>query len=486
MSVVVVGSGLAGLTAAQALGDRCVLLTPGALTEGAASMLAQGGFAAALGADDSPALHAEDTWRAGDRAGDRATIERITQAAPGAVADLLAHGVPFDRDAAGALDLHLEAGHQRRRIAHCGDASGAAITGALAEAVRAAGAVVHEHARVTDLVVDAGRVVGVRLGDAADPGDAVIDADAVVLATGGHGALFGHATSPAHAVGAGIALAARAGARTDDLHLVQFHPTALAARPATGEPLSLLTEALRGAGAMLLADGERFVDELRPRDQVAARVWDQVRAGREVWLDARGVAGVRERFARVTRLCAAVGLDPATDLLPVRPAAHYTMGGITVDARCRTGLPGLWAIGETARTGLHGANRLASNSLLEAHVTGRAAASDALGWVRDRARDWGARVAPADPATVVPRRPGTPLARATVRHAMDTGCGVLRDAAGLRATCAALVGAIGCDDAAYVAWLVARSALRHPTSRGAHRRVDSPECSQPILQEVPA
>lgn len=472
MTVIVVGSGLAGLAAALAMApQRCILLTPGRLGAGSASMLAQGGFSAATGTDDSPALHAEDTWLAGDRAGEREVIDRICAEAPAALQRLIALGVPFDRNG-GALDLHLEGGHRRHRIAHVGDSSGAAITQALVTTTDQSTHVeVHEHTRVIDLLVESGHIAGVRVRTEHEVHD--IAASAVILATGGYGALFAHATSPSDATGSGIALAARAGARTDDLHFVQFHPTALDWEHVDSRPMALLTEALRGAGATLLSDGQRFVDELRPRDQVAAAVWQQIVAGHRVHLDARHVAGVTEHFPGVTALCRDAGLDPADDLVPTRPAAHYSMGGITVDARGRSSLPGLWAVGECSRTGLHGANRLASNSLLEAFVTGRAAGTDAASWrwQKDASPHW-ADVAAADPETVVSRAPGRAIDFDAVRATLDRGCGVLRRGPELARTMADLAPSITCDDAAYLAWLVARSALADPRSRGAHRRID--------------
>lgn len=467
---VVVGSGLAGLTTALALAPReCVLVTTGGLTTLAASTWAQGGVAAALGDDDSPALHAQDTLRAGAWAGDPRTVERITAAAPDVVSSLAALGVAFDRTEAGDLDLALEGGHSRHRVAHVGDASGAAVTSAVADAVRRAAHVeLREHTRALRPVTDAaGAVRGLLVLDHSGR-EEVIHTDSVVLATGGLGGLFDHTTNPVTALGDGVALAARAGARTDDLHLVQFHPTALD----TGRrPLPLLTEALRGAGAHLLADGARFVDELQPRDVVAAAVWEQLRLGREVVLDARAVPDVRRRFPRVAALVTDAGLRLDQDLLPARPAVHYAMGGVTTDSRSRTSVPGLWAVGETARTGLHGANRLASNSLLEAVVTGRAAATD----VRAGAAQshWCSTTPAADPSTVVPSTDGPAADLELVRHTLAEACGVLREAGALREAVAALE-PLRDDDHGYVAWLIARSALAHPESIGAHRRTDVP------------
>lgn len=471
--LVVIGSGLAGLTCALSATTDCLLITAGSLTEAAASMWAQGGIAAAIGLDDSVELHAEDTWRAGAYAGDRDAIRAITAAAPSVVAHLEDLAVPFDRQTDGTLDLALEGGHSRHRIAHAGDRSGAAITTAVAAAVReAAHVTVLEHHRATELLVgDHGRISGVRLRDG-DGHDLEIACERVVLATGGMGGLWPHTTNPRTALGQGVALAARVGAQTQDLHLVQFHPTGL---DVPRDPMPLLTEALRGAGARLLSDGRRFTDELQPRDVVAAAVWEQLTLGRLVHLDARHVPDVAQRFPAVQQLVGESGLDLTRDLLPVRPALHYSMGGVTVDAECRTSVPGLWAVGEVARTGLHGANRLASNSLLEAVVTGQAAAASA------------GRTADNWPTATVPKTSDTGRRHDVARNAAPSheaalgldqiraligdSCGVLRNGRDLRSCVDALEPHIG-DDAAYVAWLVARSALAHPHSIGAHRRTD--------------
>ncbi|GAB3496465.1 L-aspartate oxidase [Flexivirga lutea] len=463
--IVVVGSGLAGLTCAWAATEPVVLITAASLTSGAASMWAQGGVAAALAADDSTRDHADDTWRAGAFAGDRAVIDRITAAAPGVVRLLADLEVPFDRAPDGSLDLALEGGHSRPRVAHAGDHSGAAITACMASAVLHSPTIEirENHSAIEVLVRPNGSVRGVVVRRA-DGTEELIETERVVLATGGLGGLWPHTTNPTTALGQGVALAARIGARTDDLHLVQFHPTGL---DVPRDPMPLLTEALRGAGATLLADGIRFVDELMPRDVVAAAVWEQLSAGRTVRLDVRGIPEVARRFPAVAELTAASGLDLAADLLPVRPALHYSMGGVTVDDHSRTSVPGLWAIGEVSRTGLHGANRLASNSLLEAVVSGRAAAEDACAGPGTR----DCRIEPADPATVLPRTNRATLAMQDVRRVLGDACGVLRDGAGLHRAVRLLAPHTG-DDVSYVAWLVARSALAHPHSVGAHRRTD--------------
>lgn len=470
--VVVIGSGIAGLAAARAVSPQPVLLiTAAGLTQQTASTWAQGGIAAALGPDDSTQSHARDTRLAGAGVGDDATITRITAAGPEVVSDLGAIGVAFDRLADGSLDLALEGGHHLPRVAHVGDASGAAITAALAAQVRALpGVEIREGAQVTGLITGIrGEISGVEIVDPS--GVKVIETDRVILATGGLGALFAHTTNPLTATGQGIALAARIGARTDDLHLVQFHPTAL---DVGVDPMPLLTEALRGAGAVLLADGHRFTDELQPRDVVSAAVWEQLRAGRRVVLDARAVPDVAARFPRVTQLVAQTGLSLAAAQLPVRPAVHYSMGGVSVDARSRSTVPGLWAVGEVARTGLHGGNRLASNSLLEAVVTGREAGRDAQGADPKALARWDVEVAPADPLTIKSRYlPGTrdPEILAGVRAVLGHSCGVLRDGNTLYDAVETLADLTE-DDHGYVGWLIARSAFLHAESVGAHRRSD--------------
>lgn len=466
--VVIVGSGLAGLTTAWALAPApCVLITSGSLTGGAASMWAQGGVAAALGADDRPALHAQDTFVAGARYGDRQVIDRITSAAPEVVRELARLRVPFDRTPSGDFDLALEGGHGRNRVAHAGDHSGATITTVMARLVADLPSVsVREFSTAVALTTDGGRIRGIDVRDERSGDVEHLRTDRVVLATGGLGGLWAHTTNPVTATGRGVALAARIGARTDDLHLVQFHPTAL---DVGADPMPLLTEALRGAGAVLLADDHRFVDELQPRDIVAAAVWEQLTAGRRVVLDARGIDRVRERFPSVTGLAAQHGLDISTDRLPVRPALHFSMGGITTDAEARTSVPGLWAVGECSRTGLHGANRLASNSLLEAVVTGRAAAASAAGF-----DDTWPVYPGAEPDCVVAAIDSLedPVVLDLVRASLDTHCGVLRDGEGLQLAVDELAPHTSTSDAAYVAWLIARSALAHPVSVGAHRRTD--------------
>jgi L-aspartate oxidase len=305
----------------------------------------------------------------------------VTTEAAACIDDLIRDGVQFDRDDQGSLALGLEAAHSRRRIVHAGgDATGLKVVNALIDAARATPSIeILDDVYVTELVLEEGAVRGVRGLRGGAP--LYMPARAVVLATGGAGGLYANTTNPLGSIGSGFVLAARAGAVLRDVEFVQFHPTAMAVGR---DPMPLATEALRGEGAMLVnSNGERFMadvpgQELAARDIVARSIWREIEAGREVYLDARAKVGARfpARFPAVYALCQSVGIDPIKQLIPVRPAAHYHMGGIAVDERGRSSVPGLWACGEVAATGLHGANRLASNSLLEAAAFARWIASD--------------------------------------------------------------------------------------------------------------
>ncbi|WP_129645496.1 L-aspartate oxidase [Peristeroidobacter agariperforans] len=380
--VLIVGAGGAGLiTALNASSRRVCVLAPAAFeTTDTSSDIAQGGIAAAVGADDSPTLHLRDTLRAGAHHNRSAAAWRVCREAPDAINYLAALGVGFTR-AADEWSLHTEAAHSRPRVLHVdGDATGAAIMQVLRRQVAAAAHVERlSHARAVALLRDTSGVCGV----AAMTGNGqllTIRARDVVIATGGIGGLYSRSTNPLAACGDGPAMALSAGARCEDLEFVQFHPTALDVDAA---PLPLMTEALRGAGARLVNDaGVQFMrevhplGELAPRDVVARAIYAVQAAGGRVWLDATRLTGTRvaEAFPSAYKICRAYGIDADRDLIPVTPAAHYHMGGIAVNLDGRASLPRLWAVGEAACTGLHGANRLASNSLLEAVVFGRRAA----------------------------------------------------------------------------------------------------------------
>lgn len=380
--VLVIGAGIAGLCTALAAAPRPVLLLArGSAGNDGATPLAQGGIAAALGAGDTPAQHAHDTVIAGAGCNDREAVAVLTTQAADAIAWLQQQGVAFDRDG-DQLSLHLEGGHRHARIAHAGgDRSGQHIAHALAEAAkRAAHVQLQSGFDVDALLLREGRMVGVRARDGNGQPQQIMAA-AVVLATGGIGALFACTSNPPSADGAGLALGLRAGATGRDLEFIQFHPTALAPAPGAevAGPLPLVSEAVRGAGARL-CDGNgqpvmTGVDprgDLAPRDIVARRVWQARHAGASTWLDARSI-GERwpERFPTVFAACQAQGIDPRREPIPVLPAAHFHMGGLATDLLGRTRVPGLYAVGEVACNGVHGGNRLASNSLLEGVVFGR-------------------------------------------------------------------------------------------------------------------
>jgi L-aspartate oxidase len=486
----VIGAGIAGLIAALKLSPaRVTVLCKTRLGKGAATDWAQGGIAAAIGKDDSPRLHAIDTQRAGAGISDRNIVEILTRDAPARVDELLELGAAFDRTAAGELALGREAAHQRRRIVKAGgDATGHEILKTLIDAVRALASIeIVEEVTARDLIVEGGCVRGVTAVENATAANVEIRADAVVLATGGAGRLYRYTTNPVEATGDGIAMAARAGALLADMEFVQFHPTALAIGR---DPMPLVTEAVRGEGALLVNDlGERFMvsvhpdAELAPRDVVARAIFEQQQRGRTVGLDAREAIGARfpEAFPTVFGFCIAAGIDPRAQNIPVAPAAHYLMGGIAVDEWGRTSLPNLWACGETSATGVHGANRLASNSLLEALVYGSRVASDIAGTHRPSKRL--ARHVQSVPKAQAERRaPRTTAAQALsdVRNVMYANVGLVRDEPGLRAALARLddLNAEFGDDAGelrnllVVGRMIAEAALARRESRGSHYRSD--------------
>lgn len=458
--VVVVGSGVAGLTAAlrcAAAGRRTVVVTKARLDDGS-TRWAQGGIAAALGEGDTPEQHLADTLVAGAGLCDETAVRALVTEGPDAVHRLISTGARFDT-APGSDEIALtrEGGHHRRRIAHAGgDATGAEISRALVEAVRAAGLRTIENALVLDLLTDAdGHTSGVTLhvmGEGQHDGVGAVHAPAVVLATGGMGQVYSATTNPAVSTGDGVALALRAGAEVSDLEFVQFHPTVLYLGPEAEGQQPLISEAVRGEGAHLVdADGTRFMvgrhelAELAPRDIVAKEIMRQAheQGVEHMYLDGRhfGAQMWETRFPTILAACRSHGIDPVTAPIPVAPAAHYASGGVRTDLRGRTTVPGLYACGEVACTGVHGANRLASNSLLEGLVFAEPIASDiASETAVSGAADHPASPAPAStppvPRTTLPLL--APEARITVQRIMTAGAGVLRSAESLARAAAEL------------------------------------------------
>jgi L-aspartate oxidase len=473
--VLIVGAGLAGLSAALAAAPRKVLLlTDAALSHGCSSAWAQGGMAAALSEDDTAQAHAADTVAAGAGLVDPDMALLLTEEGPAAVRALAALGAPFDRTAGGEFAQSLEAAHSRPRVTRVkGDQAGAAIMQAVVVAVLAAPNVeVRTGHRLRGLLQDAvGRVRGV----VAEHDGALVEitAAATILATGGIGGLYTVTTTPAELKGEGLGLAALAGAVIADPEFVQFHPTAI---DIGRDPAPLATEALRGEGAVLVdAAGRRFMAgyhpdaELAPRDVVARAIHAEREAGRGAFLDARAAVGAHfpDEFPAVFAACMAGGVDPRTEAIPVAPACHYHMGGIATDAEGRSSLPGLFAAGECASTGVHGANRLASNSLLEAAVFGaRAGRSAALE----------AEPAPARLVRLVtPDLPQADLQ--ALRQAMSRDAGVVRSADGLMRLLEEIDGLEalhGRTASLAAARLVAACALARAESRGGHFRADAP------------
>ena len=453
--VVVVGSGVAGLTAAlrvRADGNRVMVVTKAMLDDGS-TRWAQGGIAAALGEGDTPEQHLDDTLVAGAGLCDEEAVRVLVTEGPDAVRRLIATGAAFDTTAEGEILLTREGGHHRRRIAHAGgDATGAEVSRALVAAVRSdPGIEVVEHALVLDLLTDeGGRAAGITLhvmGEGRRDGVGAIAARAVVLATGGMGQVFSATTNPAVSTGDGVALALRAGAEVADLEFVQFHPTVLWLGPDAQGQQPLISEAVRGEGAHLVdADGVRFMvgqhelAELAPRDIVAKGIMRRMRrtGAEHMYLDGRhfGAQMWERRFPTILASCRAHGIDPVTELIPVAPAAHYASGGVRTDLRGRTSVPGLYACGEVACTGVHGANRLASNSLLEGlvfaeRITADLAARQAAGELPEQMPADAFLASAADRSSVVPLL--APEARAEIQRLMTAGAGVLRSADSMRA-----------------------------------------------------
>jgi L-aspartate oxidase len=494
---IVVGGGIAGLRAvADLAGAGEILLLTKAGPAESNTGYAQGGIAAAVGPDDSPDLHLHDTLAAGAGLCDEAAVRVLVSDGPRYVRQLLEWGVGFDLEADGTPALAREGAHSVRRVLHAHDATGREIARALWARV-SRGVTLAPQGIATGLVIEDGACRGVRM--LAASGEIVTTrARAVLLATGGAGHVFRETTNPSIATGDGISMAWRAGARVSDLEFVQFHPTVLAV---PGAARFLLSEALRGEGAHLVnADGERFMGrydaagELAPRDVVAtAIVREQIRTGRQVYLSLAHLDGeaMRARFPTIADACRQAGLDLARDPLPVSPAAHYMCGGVDTDLEGRTSIPGLFAAGEVACTGVHGANRLASNSLLEGLVFGARAAAAMRGPLEDaRLRPMRVDTTPGLTAPA-PADPSIDGASVDVPAIMFERAGLVRDADGLKAAVAATASAVaalepglaGARDAsawrrasiALVGHLVARAALRRTESRGGHRRADFPD-----------
>ena len=485
----VIGSGVAGLHAAWRASQQgdVLLLTKRSLFD-SATAYAQGGIAAALGAGDSPKLHRKDTLAAGAALCDAEAVHVLVEEGPARVRDLYTAGAHFDLDPrSGDFMLGLEAAHSKNRIVHAhGDQTGAEVARTLIARVSESPRIkVFERTRVLDLVVSRGQCVGVR---ASVRGKATeIIADATVLATGGCGQVFRYTTNPEVATGDGIGIAHRAGVRLADMEFIQFHPTALDTRE---NPLQLISEAVRGEGAVLVNDlGEPFMAarhrlaDLAPRDIVARHIFREQRGGRKVFLDARNLGRrFAKRFPGIFALCTARGIDPRREPIPVTPAAHYMMGGIATDLVGRSSLPRLYAVGEVARTGVHGANRLASNSLLEGLVFAERVARDVMTAAEltrlPRAGTW-----------TVPKlvdRGAAQVAADCIRESMWKHAGIARTAAGLR-TCIAELddverrlpeGATEELNLVQTGRLIAEAAQMRKESRGGHYRADYPRAER--------
>ena len=484
--LVVVGSGVAGLTAA--LGVRplsATILTKSRLGQGGSSCQAQGGIAAALGEDDSPQLHTDDTLAVGMGLSNPEVVELLTAEGPLQIQKLIELGAAFDQRDSGELLLGREAAHSRRRIIHAqGDSTGAEIMRALVKAVNLNTQLrIIEKVVALDLLVEHGKVIGV-LTRSEEGRWVIYRSEAVVLATGGVGQLFSKTTNPSECTADGLAMAARAGARLTDLEFVQFHPTALSV---AADPMPLLTEALRGEGAILIdGQGRRFMfdvhpqGELAPRDTVARAIGRRLARGAAVFLDARAAIGPAfpERFPTVFGHCRTHGIDPCRQPIPASPAAHYHIGGIAVNCSGRSSLTGLWACGEAAATGAHGANRLASNSLLEALVFGSRVAND----IRC---DWtpGRYVGSSHPVLLLePTEPDERI-RTRIRSLMWEKVGLVREERGLQQALRELtslehrfqhmVGEV--RNMLMAGRLITTAALARKESRGVHYRSDHRE-----------
>ena len=502
--VVVIGSGVAGLTTALQIRahNLSVLLVTKSFIDAGSTKWAQGGIAAALGPGDSPDQHEKDTLVAGAGLCDLPAVKVLVSEGPEAVRKLIARGAVFDKSETGEIALTREGGHLRNRILHAGgDATGAEVSRALLAAVsNDPGIEVIEHALVLDaLKTKSGRVCGVTIhviGEGSRDGVGQILARAVVLATGGLGQVYSQTTNPSVSTGDGVALALRAGADVADVEFIQFHPTVLYMGEGSRGQQPLISEAVRGEGAFLVNDrGERFMRgvhplaDLAPRDIVAKEISRQmlITGAHHVWLDARNIKDFSERFPTIYASCTDIGIDPARDLIPVAPASHYASGGIRTDLNGHSSVPGLYAVGETACTGAHGANRLASNSLLEGLVFGARIAEDIAANLPQQQEP-----AAQDAIDFLL----SPSIRGELQRAMSKGASVVRSEKSLHETLATLeklksattifanLDAWETTNLYLLATAIVRSALERTESRGSHWREDFPQASDAWTKRI--
>ena len=502
--VIVIGSGVAGLTTALNLrssGLSVLLVTKARIDEGSTKW-AQGGIAAALGPGDTPDQHKKDTLIAGAGLCDSDAVNVLVTEGPEAVRKLIARGAVFDKSSTGEISLTREGGHLRNRILHAGgDATGAEVSRALLAAVNEdSGIEVIENALAIDvLTTDSGAVCGVTLhviGAGSRDGVGRALARAVVIATGGLGQVYAQTTNPSVSTGDGVALALRAGAEIADVEFIQFHPTVLWRDDSLSGQQPLISEAVRGEGAVLVNDkGVRFMKDkhpqgdLAPRDIVAIEIFKQMKESNSphVWLDTTKIKDFAERFPTIFASCIENGIDPRKQMIPVSPASHYSSGGVKVDLAGRTSIPGLYACGETACTGAHGANRLASNSLLEGLVFGTRISADISANIAEQ----GIPSEKSSPEFLL-----DPAIKMTLQLAMSQGAGVMRSAQSLGETLATLqqLATHTSDKPCIEAWevsnlyllatAIARAALEREETRGSHWRSDFPESNSKWLKRI--